>query len=310
MRRNRDFDFSRAIEAPFLLMRRPLVLFGWGLVMMLPFLVLIPFVAPFLSLAPEQAAQEVLAEPGQGQFIAFQMANNAVSALQLVLGLVVSAWATKATLDRRASGFGLGMDEVRYVVVMLGLVIVLIALLIALILVGLGVGAAAWSYGATARAWAIGIYVLLAVVLMIWLLLRTCLMAPMSMVTHEFAVAAGWRATSGRVWKLLGLFIVIWILALVVTLFAYALIFGAGAAIFFGMGGRIDFGATQLQDMTESLTPLLTAAGIVGLPLIALMGLMQAFGVAPLASAAADLAPARADPPPSDLSDRPALDSL
>lgn len=307
MTRRRHFDFGRAIEAPFLLMKRPLVLFGWGLVMTAPFVLLAPFAAQLFSLSPTDAVQAVTAEPAGEDWIAFQIANNAASGLQLLLGLLVSAWATKATLDRRASGFGLGMDEVRYIVVLIGLFIGLIVLLFALILLGVGVGAAAWSFGEAARAWTIGLYVAVALVAVIWLALRTSLMAPMSMITGEFAVAAGWRAAGGNVWALLGLTIVIGILAIVVTLFAYALIFGVGAAIFFGMGGRIDFQALELQDMTANWTPLLVAGGVIALPLIGLMGLMQAFGVAPFASAAADLTPRPETP---DAPARVQLDSL
>lgn len=305
MSRRPDFDFSRALEAPFRLMRRPLTLIGWGAIIWLPFLFVIPFLGQFFPLPVDGVDVEVWMEQNLEGWLAAQIYSQLASWLQIFLGILVAAWATRVTLTPRARGFAIGMDELRYGLAVIVLWIALFVLVLALTLIGLAVGAAIWSAGEVARAWGIGLYVLGASLVVIWLALRTCLIAPMSMATGDFAVAAGWRAAGGRVWKLLGLIIVVWLLALVVTLFAYAVIAGLGGAVFFGLGGRIDFSASSPAEATQDWLPLLAAAGIVALPVLYLSGLMQAFGVAPLASAAADLKPR-----PRETGDAPPASSL
>jgi hypothetical protein len=301
----RDFNFSRALEAPFQLMRRPLTLIGWGAVIWLPFLFVIPFLTQFFPLPTGGADVEVWMEQNIAGWLAAQIYSQLASWLQLFLGLLVAAWATRVTLTPRARGFAIGMDELRYGLVLIVLWVAFVVVLIALTLIGVAVGAALWSLGDPARGLGISLYVLAAIVLTIWLALRTCLIAPMSMVTGDFAVAAGWRATGGRVWKLLGLIIIVALLAMVVTLFAYAVIAFLGGAVFFGLGGRIDFGAESPAQVTQDWIPLLAAAAAVLLPVLYLTGLGQVFSVAPLAAAAADLAPR-----PPEMGDAPPASSL
>lgn len=305
MSRRPDFDFSRALEAPFRLMRRPLTLIGWGAVVWLPFVFVIPFLGQFFPLPVDGVDVEVWMEQNLEGWLAAQIYSQLASWLQIFLSILVAAWATRVTLTPRARGFAIGMDELRYGLAVIVLWIAFFILLIALTLIGFAVGAALWSLGDPARGLGISLYILAATVLVIWLALRTCLIAPMSMATGEFAVGAGWRAAGGRVWKLLGLVIIVALLAMVVTLFAYALIAGLGGAVFFGLGGRIDFSAESPAQVTRDWIPLFAAAGAVLLPLLYLTGLGQAFSVAPLASAAADLAPR-----PRETGDAPPASSL
>jgi len=291
MSRRPDFDFSRALEAPFRLMRRPFTLMAWGAIIWLPFLFVIPFLGQFFPLPVDGVDVEVWMEQNLEGWLAAQIYSQLASWLQIFLGILVAAWATRVTLTPSARGFAIGMDELRYGLTVIVLWIALFVVILALTLIGLAVGAAVWSAGDAVRGWSIGLYILAATLLVIWLALRTCLIAPMSMATGDFAVVPGWRATGGRVWKLLGLMILVWLLALVVTLFAYAVIAGLGGAVFFGLGGRIDFGASSPVDATRDWMPLIAAAGAVVLPVLYLTGLSQVFGIAPLASAAADLAP-------------------
>lgn len=308
MSRRPDFDFSRALEAPFRLMRRPLTLMAWGAIIWLPFLFVIPFLGQFFPLPVDGVDVEVWMEQNLEGWLAAQPYSQLASWLQIFLGILVAAWATRVTLTPRSRGFAIGMDELRYGLTLIVLAIAFVVLLVALTLIGIAAGAAVWTAGEDVRGGVIGLYILAATALVVWLALRTCLIAPMSMATREFAVGAGWRATGGRVWKLLGLIILVWLLTVVVTLSAYAVIALLGGAVFFGLGGRIDFGAETPVQVTQDWMPLLAAAGAVVLPVLYLTGLSQVFGIAPLASAAADLAPLQretGDAPPAS-----SLDSL
>lgn len=296
MRRRRHLDLAKAIEAAFQLLRRPLTLFGWGVVMMAPLLLFAPFVSDLTAMSMGEATDALSVEPTGGDWLALQMVNNMAGTLQFFLGLLIAAWATKVTIQPRAVGFGLGMDELRYAVVVIGLFIVAFFLIFALTLIGVGVGAAAWSQGEQARIWAIGLYVVAAVVLIVWFLLRTALMAPMSVAMGTFAIGAGWRATAGQVWKLLGLMIVLFVLTIVLSIIVYLVVFGVGAGVFYGFGGRLDFRADSLADVTTHWSLFWIALALAAVPAMWAVGLLQGFGAAALASAAADLTPRPAEP--------------
>lgn len=144
--------------------------------------------------------------------------------LSLVMNTVLTAAIHRAVLRPQERAFGylrLGMDELRVFVVSLVLSI-LFVVIATVTFVAVGIGVAATTAGAGENS---GLAVLLGLLLgavgmalMIWLAVRLCLALPITVAERRLAIFDSWRLTRGRVWSLIGMSLLAFVMALVVAI--------------------------------------------------------------------------------------------
>lgn len=189
----------------------------------------------FVATNPEaandpQAMQELLESRIGGMGISFLLI------FVLILPLSLAFWAVfEASIQRRyirKEGFRLafGGDELRLMVVGLVVVILLyVVMLVGAILMGIlvGVGTVVDNAGVTILSLILGYVAMLG--LMIWYLARMSAASALTIRDQQIRIFDSFNVTKGRVWPILGAFLIIWIVSYIVTLAVYAL--GAGVVI-------------------------------------------------------------------------------
>lgn len=309
------FSFNEALTAPFVLLRqRPVHLFVWGLLMVAlaggVSALLIPSLAAMpLGSTERQAALDIYLE----ESIRLQAMVNALNVLGYLIMLVTWTAAGRATLSPgRGDRFlflRLGMDEVRVAVVMIAVFAGWYIALLLLILLGAAIGAALWGWDRPIVIGGLVIYGLVLLVASVWLLVRTSLIVPASLILGRFAFAEGWAITRGQVWKLAGLNLVLWIINLLSVIPFYALAGAILAAGFFGQGLIWPTRIETLSDLEPVIRPMMVPALVALIPLAFHSGWIRALQTAPGVRAARQLldgtpaagsAAIARDAPPSD----------
>lgn len=299
----RGFSIGEALGDGFRLVgQRPLSVFVWGLLMLVPSLIPILILAPAFMNMPWA---ELTAGSGASDSAAFNdyilrsnLANLLSYALQLLVYGMLGAAVYRLVLDpargrRRLFGLGLGMDELRVAVSYIALFVAVMAVMIALILVAVGAGLALWpvlSEGGRAM----GVFVMMIASLLAILLIyaRVCLIPPAFVAVQDFEFGVGWRLGAGQTWRLVGMTLAIWLLVIVIILAAYAVLaavgFGLGMAL--GLSTVLPESPAELFDYVAS-NPQVAWLSVLILPLCWVYGLTGVMGLAPYASAVRQLTP-------------------
>lgn len=309
----RTFSIMDAVAEPFRLVgRRPLATIVWGLVMMAPTLLVIGAMIPFLSelaasgaFSPEAlAAADPDAMPFGNDMAAmmqFQIWSNLAQLLGLVtLVLVTTAIIRAVHAGRKGDGaffLRIGMAELQVAVVGLAVGIGVFFVALIAILLAVGIGFAAWQLGDPWR-WLICITLGIAVfvgLLLLWG--RLSLLAPASVHYRTFAFEEGWKLGRGKTWSLLGLWILLLLIAIMVSI-AFMTLFMIVMLVVGGGMQAADPEAIEAWIKSLPQQPALVAGMVVVLliPMAWLQGFSQALGTAPFARVVQVLAGSDAPP--------------
>lgn len=280
------------MAGPRLAARRPLAVFGWGLLTVLVYglaLALTVSMVGDMSEAPESLES--------GAFVARMLRhqmltgplNLLIYAHQAVIGAAVMRAALRPAARDPFLFLRVGVTELLLVVVQIaiGLGLMVVMAILVLLVGGVAFGLAMVSQTAGLTVGAIG--GLGAFVVMIWLLLRTALIPPLTVATRRLALVEGWALAGGRMVPLFGVGVLVMVLLFALQLAVMAtLVAGfAAAGLWGGLSSETPFifpfdPAVDWAALSPWLVP-------VGLALSVFMGLAYAFMLAPWAEACRQL---------------------
>lgn len=232
----RGISVGQALGEGFRLVgRRPVTVWVWGLVLLLPGLVPLAGLAGFRSVVMpgfEPAGPDPF-DPQMFQVLAGLMALNGLSQILQIVGMAVVmtavARAVLGRVGRRPFALGLGLHEVRvgvsHLVVMIGLVLVLFCLGFGLVAGGL---ALMGQVTEAQRPWGIAAVAFLILAPALALYGRLSLIAPASVAYGRFAFEEGWRMGRGQTGRLALLTLGTWLATVLVVLAAVVLMLGVG----------------------------------------------------------------------------------
>jgi hypothetical protein len=170
---------------------------------------------------------------------------------------------------------------------------------------------ALWGSGREAVAIGLIVYGLVVFVASIWILVRTSLMAPASLILKRFAFAEGWAIARGQVWKLVGLNLVVWVIYMLSFILMYAVVGGLLFAAFVGQGLTWPDSIDTLADLEPMIRPMIIPALLALIPLSLGYGWAMALYAAPGVRAARQLLDGvPAAPAPAMAQDEPPADTL
>lgn len=304
----RRFSIGEALGDAFRMAgRRPLSVWVWGLIILLPVLAQLGFLAgllldlPFDTFADavEHDDEDAFAESLTPLLVQMQLGDLLGLMIRVVGGAMVGAAVYRAILKpgaaaRRPFGLGLGMAELRvgvtYVVIIIGLVVVIgcLALLI------LGVGLGAWPrLSETGQGWMVAVLPALLLLLMLAAYARVSLIPPSCIADEDFAFETGWRRAAGNTGRLVLMTLLLWLLVMVITVAAYAVLglIGWGVWTGLGLGGDWPRDPASLRDILLHDPRILWLGGALLVPLTWLYGLQMVLAQVPYASAVRQLTP-------------------
>lgn len=250
--------------------RNPLVILWWSLAYLIFFAVLLAAVGgPILAMLPQLQALEG-SEPSMDELMPILNLYGTIlliaMPLGILLGAVLNAAVARSVLSPGSSAFGfmrLGMDEVRVAVVTFVLALVFMAIYVAL--VGVVAAATMAVYSANEGAGvAVGILGgLTAIFIFIWMAIRLSLAVPIVVAENRFAFFDSWGLTKGRFWSLLGMTLIAFVMAIVVS------VLGAIIAMplqFMGMAGfEQTISGGEMESILAAIGPVVIVAVIVNL---------------------------------------------
>lgn len=303
----RQFSIGEALGEGFRLAKqRPLSVWVWGLIVLLPNLApMALMIDPMLDLPLADMGGEADMAHNDAflnLMVQSQLANALSTALQMIGWAVLGAAVYRAVLkpgvaNRRPFALGFGMDELRVGVTYLALVVGAVVLMIGLLLVVAGVGVAMWPQ-LTETGQALAASGLMFVTLMVLLAAyaRVCLIPPVCIARGDFTFEEGWRLGAGQTGKLALMTLATWLLTLVVALMAYAVLAAIGAAVWFGLGLSVSWpeDPASFREMIPEDPRVLWLFAVLMIPLTWVYGLTTVIGLAPYASAVKQLTPAHA----------------
>ena len=294
------FSIMSAAAEPFRLVgRRPLATIVWGLVMLAPSLIVIGAMVPFFSelaasgaFSPEAMAAAEADEMPFGSDMAtmmqFQIWSNLAQLLGMLSVLVVTAAIIRGVFAGRkgdkAFFLRIGMAELQVAVVGVAIGIGVFFIALIAILLAVGIGFAVWQLGDPWR-WLVctvlGIGVVVGLILL-WG--RLSLLAPACIHYKTFAFEEGWKLGRGKTWSLFGLWLVLFLIAMLVGI-AFMMLF---MLVVFAVGGGVQLSDPEaVENWFESLgrQPALIAviAVVLLIPFAWLQGFSQALFTAPFA---------------------------
>lgn len=293
--RGPSFSIGDALAAPFrLLRRRPFVLLIWGALLAAVYLAAYSAFIPIFASLPlgegqGQAALDAYVAGSQ----ALGATLNALSLLIYVATLLVWVAAARASLNPGRSDIfaflRVGMDEVRVVVVYVAWFLGWYIALVLLLGIGAAIAFAVWSASREGALITAGVYGLVVLIGAVWLWIRLSLIAPASLILKDFAFAQGWAITRGQVLKLLGLYVLRWLVSILSAIVIYGIVGIVLAVGFFAQGltwpDRID----TLADFESLVRPMLVPAAVALLPAALGWGFAFALSAGPLVVAARQL---------------------
>lgn len=297
------FSMGEALGEGFrLASQRPLSVFVWGLLMLIPTFVPLAIVAPAMMDMPwaELAAEEGMAESAVfSDYLARSNLANLLSyLLQIVTWGLVGAAVYRLVLDQKRGrglpfGLAFAMDELRIMVSFLAIFVGAMVFTVVVILLMVGIGLAVWPTLTDAgQAWAVAAMVFVSLAVLLAAYARVCLIPPACVAGGEFQFGEGWRLGKGQTGRLALMTIVIWLISMLIMLLAYAVIAIIGFGIWMGLGLSAAWpeDPASLADILP-LDPRLGWLGILILPFTWAYGLVAVVGLAPYASAVRQLTP-------------------
>jgi MFS family permease len=300
------FSITEAVAEPFRQAgRRPLATTIWGLVILAPTVLAFAGMIPVLR---EMAAAGAF-EPGSATTpfdddfataMQFQAWAQLANLLQLFAGLFVTTAIIRAVFaggrGDRAAFLRLGMHELYVAVVAVTIFIGMIIAMVVAVLLAVAIGLA---LSGMPDPWRPLIYVVMGLGLAIGFLAlwgRLALIAPASLRYETFAFVEGWKLGAGQTWRLLGLLVIQFLVAIVIGIALIMLI----VIIAMMVGGGVaatnpDAMLAWLQGLPEQPALLIGLAVVLLLPLAWIQGFSNLLVTAPFARAVLDLT---ADPEP------------
>jgi len=299
----KTFSISEAVAEPFRQAgRRPMATIIWGLVLLAPSVLAFAALIPMVMEMVASGAFEPGVDPGASPFdddFGTAMQFHAWSQLANLLQLLAALFATTAIVRAvfsgrrgdRAAFLRVSTDELHVAVVAVTIVVGFIVAAVAAVLLAVGIGLA---LSGLPEPWRTLINVGMGVALAIGFLAlwgRLALIAPASLRYNSFAFVEGWKLGKGQTWRLLGLLIVQFLIAmaigmaLVLLIVIVAMMVGGGVA-----AADPDAVLAWLQGLPEQPALLAGLAVVLLLPLAWVQGFSQLLVTAPFARAVMDLA--------------------
>lgn len=294
------FSIGTAVGEGFgLIRRRPLSVFAWGLLTILPAAAAAGIMMPMMeSMMGSMVQVGSLGDAGPAempdammtQMMQLQAVMAPLNVLRFVLGVVVYTAIVRAVVRPKESSFfslRLSMDEVRVFVVSLALVIGAVAGALLLGLLVAAAGAGLWEVAGPAKGLVIALLVIGGIVAALLLGGRLSLIVPATVRFRTFAFVEGWNLGKGRSWSLVGVMLLLFLIILGIEIVVGGIMMGV---VFGVMGsGAVDFASLEaggnpfagLTDMASANWPWLAAAMVVG---AMLYGMLTAILTAPFAS--------------------------
>lgn len=304
----RGFSISVALGDAFQTAgRRPLSVWVWGLIVLLPVVAQLGFLTGALldlpleifAEAAESNDEDGIPESLVPLLVQMQLGDVLGLVIRVLGGAVLAAAVYRVILQpalakRRLFGLGLGMPELRvgvtYVVIVIGLVIGMMCL----ILLMLGIGLGAWPrLTERGQGWMAAILPFVMLVLILAAYARVCLIPPSCIADEDFAFESGWRRGQGHTGRLALMTLVLWLICIVIMLAAYAVVglIGWGVWAGLGLGGDWPQDPASLREVVLHDPRILWLAGALMIPLTWVYGLQMLLNLAPYASAVRQLTP-------------------
>lgn len=300
------FSITEAIAEPFRQAgRRPMATIIWGLVLLAPSVLAFAGMIPLLQEMAASGAFEPgsSVEPFDGDFataMQFHLWSQLANLLQLFAALFVTTAIIRAVFSgRRGDGAAflrIGMHELYVAVVAVTIFIGMMIAMVAAVLLAVAIGLA---LSGTPDPWRILIYVGMGVTLAVGFLAlwgRLALLAPASLRYNTFAFVEGWKLGRGQTWRLVGVLILMFLIAIVVGI---ALAMVIGVVVMLVGGGLVlanpEAMLTWLEGLPERPYLLIGLGLVLLLPIAWIHGFFQLLSTAPFARAVRDLA-AEAEP--------------
>lgn len=281
--------------------RRPVSVFVWGLLVLLPSVASILVTLPMMSEAI--ASSEAGMKPDFGRMMQFQGVSGLMHIVQLLVMAVVYTAVMRAIVRPREKGLfslRLGMDELRVAVVGVAVFIGFYLAGVVLVLLGAAIGYAVWQLDSPGNWIAIAALVVV-LILGLWLMMaRISLIAPASVLFRDFAFVQGWRLGRGQTWPLFGMMVLLGVIILLVEIaVAVGLLaaFGVGAAFINLENAEVWADPANWGDPTPWLMANWAWCAVGGVVLSFIYGMIMTLGIAPFASACRQLADSSAPPP-------------
>ncbi len=274
--------------------RKPVVLLWWAAFYLVSFALI--FLVAAGPIAGLMAAASDLENMGPGAtpedlepiMMAYASILPLVLPLGLLVGAVLSAAVARSVLEPGKSAFGylrIGMDEVRVAVVSLVLMIVLwlasaVSFGLAGVIAGF-LGAADVPGGPLIMV----VVFLAAAAFLIWLSVRLSLAVPITVAEKKFAFFDSFKVTGGRIWSLIGMAVIAFVMTMVVSILTSIVFF----PITMGLGAAVDWQSLEgmgAMGIVQAVGPMILVAIV--LQAIA-SALSAAVMYAPFAAAYRDL---------------------
>lgn len=297
------FSITDAIAEPFRQAgRRPMATTIWGLVLLAPTVLAFAGMIPLLSEMAAAGMFEPGADPDVSPFdgdFATAMQFHAWSQLANLLQMAAALFVTTAIIravfaGRRGDGaffLRIGMHELYVAVVAVAIVVGMVILMVLAVLLAVAIGLA---LSGTPDPWRVLIYVAMGFALAVGFLAlwgRLALIAPACLRYDTFAFVEGWTLGKGQTWRLLGLLILQFLVAIVIGMALFmviiivAMIVGGGVA-----ASDPDAVLAWLEGLPEQPALLIGLGVALLLPLAWIQGFSQLLVTAPFARAVLDLA--------------------
>lgn len=294
------FSIGAAVGEGFgLIKRRPISVFVWGLLTILPAAASMGVMLPMMESMVDTVAQAgagadpesaVMPEGMMAHMMQLQGVMAPLNALRFVLGVVVYTAIVRAVVRPRETSFfslRLSMDEVRVFVVSLALILGVVLGMVVLSLLGVAVGAGLWQFVGPAKGL---VTVLLVIGCILGALLlggRLSLMVPATVRFRTFAFAEGWNLGKGRSWSLVGVMLLLVLIVIGIEI----VVGGILAGVIFTVLGSSGFDPQivvngenpfeSLHGLARANWPLLAVGIVIG---AMLYGMLTAILTAPFAS--------------------------
>lgn len=300
------FSIGEAVGEGFgLIKRRPLSVFVWGLLTILPAAasmgVMLPMMESISGSMIEVAAEGESASTGMpdgmmAHMMQLQGILAPLNALRFVLGVVVYTAIVRAVVRPRESSFfsmRLSMDEVRVFVVSLALVIGVVVGMVLLSLLGVAVGAGLWQVVGAAKGLVTAVLIIGCIIAGLLLGGRLSLIVPATVRFRTFAFAEGWNIGRGKSWSLVGVMLLLFLIIIGLEIVVGGIAAGVILAVLGGSGfdpavfvaGENPF--EHLNGAARANWPWLAVGIVVG---AMLYGILTAILTAPFASVVRQLA--------------------
>lgn len=299
----KKFSITEAIAEPFRQAgRRPMAVTIWGLVLLAPTALALAGIIPLLSEMAAAGMFEPGADPDASPFdgdFATAMQFHAWSQLANLLQMAAALFVTTAVIRAvfagrrgdRAFFLRIGMHELYVAVVAVAIFVGMIIAMVVTVLLAVAIGLA---LSGMPDPWRPLIYVAMGLAVAVGFLAlwgRLALIAPASIRYDTFAFVEGWKLGKGQTWRLLGLLILQFLvaivigLALIMLLIIVTMIVGGGVA-----ATNPDAVLAWLEGLPQQPGLLIGLGVALLLPLAWIQGFSQLLVTAPFARAVLDLA--------------------